>query len=280
VAVFFEVVFPTLFAYGATHVLRAKVPMPELGTAYEDVSFTTSDGLRLDGWYVPSKNGAAVIAFPGRKGPQRHARVLARHGYGVLLFDRRGEGTSEGDGNSFGWGGEKDVYAAIDYLRSRHVDATRIGGIGLSVGGEMMLQAAAEKGGLAAVVSEGAGTRTFSEDIRAFSGLTRLAGMPFLATKTAAVALFANRMPPPPLFELVPRIAPTPVFLIWSPKVAGENLNERYYRLAREPKSIWAVPEAGHTDAIEGQPQEYERRVIGFFDRTLLHRDPTETRTP
>jgi uncharacterized protein len=279
--VFFEIVFPILFAYGATHVLRAKVPAPELGAAYEDVSFTTSDGLRLEGWYVPSRNRAAVIAFPGRKGPQRHTPMLARHGYGVLLFDRRGEGASEGDGNSFGWGGEKDVYAAIDYLWSRpDVDATRIGGIGLSVGGEMMLQAAAERGGLAAAVSEGAGTRTFSEDVRAFSGLTRLAGMPFLAFKTVGVALFANRLPPPPLFELVPEIAPTPVLLIWSPKGAGENLNERYYRLAREAKSIWAVPDAGHTDGIEARPHEYERRVIGFFDRALLKADPTETRTP
>ena len=33
--------------------------------------------------------------------------MLARHGYGVLLFDRRGEGESEGDPNSWGWGGEE-----------------------------------------------------------------------------------------------------------------------------------------------------------------------------
>ena len=33
--------------------------------------------------------------------------MLARHGYGVLLFDRRGEGESEGDPNGFGWQGSK-----------------------------------------------------------------------------------------------------------------------------------------------------------------------------
>ena len=43
----------------------------------EDVTLTTSDGLRLEGWYVPSKNGAAMIAFPGRKNPQVHTRMLA-----------------------------------------------------------------------------------------------------------------------------------------------------------------------------------------------------------
>jgi uncharacterized protein len=76
------------------------------------VAFTTSDGLRLEGWYVPSKNRPAVIAFPDRKGPQRQARMLASHGYGVLLFDRRGEGESDGDPNAFGWAGERDVNAA------------------------------------------------------------------------------------------------------------------------------------------------------------------------
>ena len=196
--------------------------------------------------------------------------MLARHGYGVLLFDRRGEGASEGDGNSFGWGGERDIYAAAAYLRSRpEVDDGRIGGLGLSVGGELMLQAAAESNDLAAVISEGGGTRTFSEDVQAFDGVEKWAGMPFLVVKTAAVALFANRTPPPALSELVRRIAPTPLFLIWSPEIGGENLNERYYRLARQPKSIWAVPGAEHTRGIEARPREYERRVIAFLDRAL-----------
>ena len=86
-----------------------------------------------------------MIAFPGRNGPQKQTRMLARHGYGVLLFDRRGEGESEGDPNSWGWGGGQDVKAAIAYLQHRpDVDPGRIGGIGLSVGGEMMLETAAE----------------------------------------------------------------------------------------------------------------------------------------
>src|SRR6266508_5084903 len=37
-------------------------------TTYEDVSFTTADGLTLVGWYVPSRNGAAIIALHGSGG--------------------------------------------------------------------------------------------------------------------------------------------------------------------------------------------------------------------
>jgi hypothetical protein len=161
------VLLPIGLAYITTHVGRPVVPANDLRVAYENVSFRSSDGLRLEGWYIPSKNGAAVIAFPGRKGPQRQARMLARHGYGVLLFDRRGEGKSEGEPNSWGWGGTKDVEGAVAYLQGRpDVERGRIGGLGLSVGGEMMLEEAASDGtSLAAVVSEGAGARVLSEEM-------------------------------------------------------------------------------------------------------------------
>jgi uncharacterized protein len=148
------VLFPTAIAYVVTHTARAEVPAPNLGAAHEQVAFTTSDGLRLQGWFVPSQNGATVIAFPGRSGPQKHTRMLIRHGYGVLLFDRRGEGASDGDPNAFGWVGDRDLHAAAAYLRSRpDVDPERIGAIGLSVGGEMLVHAAAHSDAFKAIVS-------------------------------------------------------------------------------------------------------------------------------
>ena len=145
-----------------------------------------------------------MISFPGRSGPQKQARMLARHGYGVLLFDRRGEGESEGEPNSWGWGGGKDVDAAIEYLQRRpDVDPDRIGGIGLSVGGEMMLETAAGNDQLKAVVSEGAGARTFSEDMdEDLPGIEKLLGAPVSALKTASIAVSSNRLPPEHLKDL------------------------------------------------------------------------------
>ena len=159
-------VMPVGIAYVQSHTARAGVPENRLGVPYEDVSFRSTDGLTLHGWYVPSRNGAAVIAFPGRNGPQDQARMLARHGYGVLVFDRRGEG-AQGQPNGWGWGGGRDVKGAIAFLQQRGID--RIGGIGLSVGGELMLQVAAETPQLDAVVSEGAGARTMGDELNAES---------------------------------------------------------------------------------------------------------------
>ncbi len=95
-------------------------------------------------------------------------------------------------------------------------------------------------------------------------------GLPFLATKSAAVAVFSSTEPPPELTDLVPRISPTPLLLIWAPNSGGENMNPTYHRLAGEPKSIWAIPEARHIQGITARPKEYERRVVGFFDHALL----------
>jgi hypothetical protein len=36
------------------------------------------------------------------------------------------------------------------------------------------------------------------------------------------------------------------------------------------PKAIWEVAGSGHVGGITAQPKEYERRVIGFFERALL----------
>ena len=264
------VVAPLSAGYLYTHLGRVDVAPANLGARYERVSFETSDGLELAGWYVPSKNGAAVIAFPGRNGPQAHTRMLVRHGYGVLLFDRRGQGESEGDPNGFGWEGEKDVKAAIAFLQHRpDVDPERIGGLGLSVGGELMLQAAAETDALKAVVSEGAGSRSVGE-FREMPDAT----LPMHVVETmitTGLTLFSNSPPPPLMQDMIGRIAPRPVFLIWATHgVDTEVLNEKYFERAGEPKTLWEIPDAKHVGGLAARPAEYERRVVGFFDRALL----------
>jgi len=252
------------------HLSRAIVPEANLGVEYEHVSFTTADGLELKGWYVPSRNGAAVIAFPGRSGPQKHTRMLARHGYGVLLFDRRGEGESEGDPNAFGWGGEQDIKAAIAFLQRRpDVDPDRIGGLGLSVGGELMLHTAAETDALKAVVSEGASGRSVFEDLDTPGQSWAEPGSVIGAAITASLAVFSNQPPPTNLKHLVPRISPRPVFLIHA-GIGTENVNDVYDRIAPEPTTLWKIPEGGHTGGLTARPEEYERRVVGFFDEALL----------
>ncbi|HEX5909713.1 MAG TPA: alpha/beta fold hydrolase [Thermoleophilaceae bacterium] len=270
--VFQFVVFPLSVGYVVTHAARPPVEHIDLGGRDTDVRFRTNDGLRLHGSYVPSRNGAAVIVAFGRKGSQPHARMLARHGYGVLIFDRRGEGHSDGDPNSYAWSdGERDLRAAVDFLQRRpDVDPGRIGGLGLSVGGETFLQAAAHDRDIRAVVSEGASARSFGE-LRSVPGSAPLTAAT-MAGITAGTAVFSNATPPPHLKDLVGRIAPRPMLLIYATEGTGgeeHTFNRAYHRAARAPKAIWEIPESGHVGGLEARPREYERRVAGFFDRSL-----------
>jgi hypothetical protein len=201
-----EVIFPVALALGLTHRPRKEVTAANFGRPYEEVSLRTSDGLDLSGWYVPSQNGAAVIAFPGRLGPRDEARMLVRHGYGVLMLDMRGQGESEGDPNVLGWDSPKDLAAAIDFLESRpDVEDGRIGGIGFSVGGEQMIQAAAENRALRAVVSEGAGERSIREGMLQ-EGLGKWLMLPANAATAFAMTIFSGDAPPPSLKDLKPEV--------------------------------------------------------------------------
>jgi len=172
----------------------------------------------------------------------------------------------------WGWGGQRDIHAAVDFLQHRpDVDPDRIGGIGLSVGGEMMLQAAAENKGLAAVVSEGAGTRSIKEEMVEYDGTTLLRGFHAMVAKQAGIALFADELPPPSLVDLVPRIAPRPTLLIWAPNGGNrETMNPVYQRLIGPSAEIWAMDDVRHIQGLQSHPEEYERRVVGFFDDALL----------
>ena len=269
------ILFPISIAYVVTHVAPASVPAANLGASYEEVQFTTNDGFLLKGWYVPSKNRAAVISFPGRAGTRLQARMLARHGYGVLLFDRRGEGESEGDWNVFGWQGERDLHAAVKFLQGRDdVDQERIGGIGRSVGGEMLIGAAAESDAFKAVVSEGGSGRSVRDDLANLGfGMDDVGNITTQAVLTAATAVFTNNLPPAALKDLAPQIAPRAVFFIYGEHGQGgtEKIpNQGFYAAAGEPKEIWEVPGAQHVGGITTRPAEYERRVIAFFDQALL----------
>jgi MYXO-CTERM domain-containing protein len=266
------VILPVGAAYLFTHIGRGVATNVDLGPDVEAITLRTSDGLTLTGSYVPSRNGAAVIVSPGYASTPDHARMLMRHGYGVLLFDQRGEGRSDGDPNAFGWSAEKDFNAAIAFLEARpDVDRGRIGGLGLSVAGETLLQTAAHNTALTAVVSEGAGNRSYREVRDMPGGPEAWLGMPGMVANTAAVAVFANETPPANLRHLVGDIAPRAVFLISAGHgVDSEVLNTRFYEAAGEPKTLWEIPEAGHTGGLEVRPREYEARVVGFFDRSLL----------
>ncbi len=272
--VVYWVVLPVGMAIIATERPHSDVEAADLGRPYEDVTLVTRDGVKLSAWYVPSQNRAAIITFP-REWTIGQARMLAKHGYGVLLVDPRGYGESEGDPNAYGWGSTKDIDAAVAWLRGRpEVQRRRVGGLGLSVGGEQMLEAAARNTGLKAVVSEGAGIRSVREALlrRGPSPIELALQYPQDLVQTVSVWLLGGEDVPMSLKNASLLIGPRAVLFIFGEdgQEVEKAVNPVYYDAAFDPKSIWEVPGAGHTGGFQAQPEEYERLVVGFYDRVLL----------
>jgi hypothetical protein len=202
------------------------------------------------------------------------ARLLVRHGYGGLVLDRRGEGESQGDFNALGWSGEADVAAGVGFLAQRaDVRPGRIGGLGLSVGGELLLQTAARDQRLRAVVSEGAGERSLAEQ-RHLPGVARLLRwVSPMVVETVATAVLSGQSPPPDLVRLMRRIPPRPALLVMAADGhADEVLNRVYARAGSPSASLWELDRGGHVGALDAAPAAYAQRVVGFFDRELLGR--------
>jgi hypothetical protein len=265
--------YPTALAIVPTHKYRE--PIPAAPTGYESVEFDAADGLQLSGWYAPSRNGAAVVLVHGgggdRTGPLDHAQLLRRHGYGVLLYDSRGRGESDGTPNAWGWGWERDVEGALDFLAARRdVDDGRIGGLGLSTGADVLIQVAPEHRALRAVVSDGATAASFADQTATF-GYDE--STPYFWTLLLAGRVFSGYSPGPPLEERVPQVSPTPLFLIAAGGFPTEiDFNRHYADVANEPFTYWELPDVGHTAAVRERPEQYERRVIAFFDDALRAR--------
>jgi uncharacterized protein len=234
-----------------------------------DVTFPARDGTRLAGWYVPGTNGAAVILMHGssstRAATLAHLRMLARNGYGVLAFDARGHGESAGQANAFGWRGDDDIAGAVRYLHGRAgVDPGRIGALGLSMGAEEALRAAADGIGLAAVVADGAGASTTGDQRLVSHGLEAAIAIPQTWATMRATALLSGESEPEPLGTAVRRID-VPVLLIASSAGDEQKLDGIFRERIGPEASLWYVADAGHTRALAEHPGEYERRVVALL---------------
>ena len=129
----------------------------------EEVTFLSEDDLRIAGWYVPPENGALVILLHGYGGNRTamlwHAEQLVEAGYGVLMYDERASGESEGTYRSYGWEDPRDVGGALAFLHEKaEVNPETIGIAGCSIGGQIALQGGAYYPQLGAVWADGAST--------------------------------------------------------------------------------------------------------------------------
>jgi uncharacterized protein len=246
------------------------------GFDYQSASFVTRDGLTLRGWYIPSQNGAAIILAHGmganRLAVLDTAEVLARNGYGVLMFDLRAHGESDGDLLPFGGDEAEDLYAAANFLAGQPgVEPSRIGAMGFSLGAQVSILGTMRTEAIRALVADAPCCTTF-EDMPAPHTLGDWLWVPYDLVFFWMLHWHTGVPEPVSVQEAIGTLAPRPILLIGGG--SERNLLQHHMDAAQEPKELWIIPEAGHIGGLSARPEEYEERVVGFFDKWLFDQGP------
>jgi uncharacterized protein len=274
--VMFSAAVGTMLAFGPRTDLGSVTPS-DRGMGYVDVTYRSVDGVQLSAWYIPSANRAAIVTVPGagssRTAALDQATVLARHGYGVLMVDPRGQGRSGGRAMDAGWYGDRDLTAAVTFLRHRpDVDPTRIGLLGLSMGGEQAIGAsAAIDPSIRAVVAEGATHRTAADKAGYLPGGVAGAIQRGLDRITYGTTMLLSPAPQPgTLHRAIVRARFTRFLLIAGGQAVDEDRASAYLRTAAPDRvRVWIVPGASHIHGLATAPSEWVARVTAFFDHVL-----------
>ncbi len=140
----------------------SQITPEDLGFQYEEVSFTTADGVKLAGWLIPSvtlategKPAPTIIllhGYPADKGDILPIMSFLQKKYNLLLFDFRYLGQSEGKYSTVGAKEVEDLRAAIQFLKTRGVE--EVGVWGFSLGGAVALMTAPNAPEIKAIISE------------------------------------------------------------------------------------------------------------------------------
>jgi uncharacterized protein len=245
----------------------------DIGLAYEDVRFTTDDGVTLSGWLVPAarETRAAVVLMHGfswHRLPWLAGFVpWLQKRYNVLQFDFRGHGGSDDALISLGTLEQRDVAAAVRFLEGRGLGPIAL--MGISMGGSVAIMAAPDLP-VAAVVADAA----YAELSNPISNRLRAEGYPLTRLGAGLVLTAASlrarvRLRSP--IHRVAQISPRALLLI-SPgedRLVSPQQSLRMFHAAGEPKELFVVPGAAHAEAHLAAPQAYERRVLDFLARHL-----------
>jgi alpha-beta hydrolase superfamily lysophospholipase len=248
-----------------------------IGLVWEGVTCRTADGFHLAGWLLePAAPRATVVLHHGlrcnREQTLGRAAILVRAGYRCLAFDHRGHGESSGNNTSFGYHEAGDAAGVLDFVRRRWPEAPRAV-IGLSMGAAAICFAADQTRAYDAVILES----LYHNIASAFTArLTSTYPIWFRPLAHGIIwmtewrlGVNLDRVVPA---EHVGKFSPTPVLLLTGTEDshADPASVKRLFERCGEPRELWLVPGAGHTDVFDIAGKAFEERVLDFLNRRLF----------
>jgi fermentation-respiration switch protein FrsA (DUF1100 family) len=227
-----------------------------LGLPFQDLFFTTADGIKLHAWYLPGSPAAPVLLWcHGNGGNLSYEldNLALLHGadFGIFIFDYRGYGLSQGRPSEAGV--YRDARAAYQYLReSLGIPPNRIVLFGRSLGGAVAMELAEQVPARALIVES------------AFTSVGDMARhhYPWLPGQKRWAHKFDN-------VRRVARLTLPKLFIYGdSDLVVPIWMGERLHDLAPAPKAFYRIPGAGHEDTLEVGGPAYLQRLKDFLEQS------------
>lgn len=227
-----------------------------VGMYYEEVELVASDGVRLSGWYLPLADARGTVLFcHGNAGNISHLLAVAqdahRLGLGVLLFDYRGYGQSEGVPSEEGT--HRDAEAAWNYLvQEVGLAPEQIAIIGRSLGGPIAARLARDKTPAALFLEE-----TFTSIPELGQELYPIFPVDLLARYEYPTLEYLKQVECPVLISH----SREDMFIVF-------EHGQRLYEAARPPKAFTEL-RGGHSSAFSEDAATYEAGVEAFLVEVL-----------
>lgn len=247
----------------------------------EEVTFQTADGIVLRGSFsFQDPKRPTILLCHGVGADQRDLYsfvqlLYEKGGFNVFAFDFRAHGQSGGRLTSYGALEQRDLEAALTFLDQRPLRRD-YGFLGVSMGASVGILVAARDARLKAIWVDSPYI-DLREAIKTYlKTFYHLPQFPFLAFTLLSYRLLFHRSPEEvsPI-KKVDQIAPRPLMIVnglLDDRMRPE-LAQKLYEKAKEPKSLWLIPGAGHLEGHMLEPQIYNERLLTFFSSLAKRAD-------
>lgn len=227
----------------------------EIGLDFEEIFFKTKDGLRLNGWLIPSGDARFTLLFCHGNAGNISSRIdkikfFNKLGLNIFIFDYRGYGISQGSPSEAGL--YIDAQAAYEYLLSRKISFEKIVGYGESLGGAVVIELAKNNDIKALIVeSTFSSAKDMSKQIYPF--------IPFW--------LFSSKLNSGDKIKLIN--APKLIMHSKDDEIVPFCLADKLYRSASEPKFLLQL-HGNHNDCFFESEEIVREEIINFLDKLNL----------
>ena len=233
---------------------------------YEDISFITSDNVKIKGWLIKSDkaDGTVIIGhgYPFDKGNILPVAKFLYPDYNLLFYDHRYFGESEGRITTVGLKEVEDVKSAIKFVKEKFGKDEPIALYGFSLSASAMLMTNQK---VNAIIADSAysNLEDMVEQIYSIFGPFKF---PFVKITEMLSKIFFGKY----LYEVSPesviRNSTIPILVIHGEKDSQISVENAYALKKSNPNiELWIVKGADHGYSYAINPNEYKNRIKLFL---------------